>query len=218
MLSHAANFNLSLASDSSAILAMPANGTMFPSTELDFPSHSGFNLTERLRIANESRTARQAKLKSLGYQILPNGFATLSGASENGAHALSAKESTRLTEEECKSFSEECRALYQGGQLDTFVAWDSLVGDGLDRLRKEGLVKTRDRWDLREAKVLEYARALDDVVRALSLNHVFSPSRGLTRANRRNVSRSWSSKTRKNTTFNSSITTSPVVKSARSDL
>ncbi|GAA5951577.1 hypothetical protein JCM21900_000518 [Sporobolomyces salmonicolor] len=131
VLMHPLSFNLTNSTDLAASpLSQPAH---YPSTSDEFPSPFDISPEERLARMTAARAAKAAHWTSLGYSLSPAGYPV----------------HTNLTAAECKSFSPECRWTYE----DSYLAWEKVVD--LESVVRSGIVRVRDRWDMRERGVEE---------------------------------------------------------------
>ncbi|GAA5940307.1 uncharacterized protein JCM15063_002596 [Sporobolomyces koalae] len=126
---HPALFDLAANVSSDSPLFTP---TDFPTTALQFPSYTGLPLSTRLEALALARKLKAQHWQSLGYSMRPDGYPI-----------------TNRTKEDCKSIEPECRGTFE----DTCVAWDKVVG--LSEIGASGVVRIKDRWDLRERALLE---------------------------------------------------------------
>ncbi|GAA5889087.1 hypothetical protein JCM5296_007160 [Sporobolomyces johnsonii] len=131
VLMHPLSFNLTNSTDlASSPLSQPAH---YPSTADEFPSPSDISPEERLARLAAARATKAAYWTSLGYSLSPEGYPV----------------HTNVTAAECKSFSPECRWTYE----DSWLAWEKVVD--LESVVRTGIVRVRDRWDMRERAVEE---------------------------------------------------------------
>ncbi|GAA6060403.1 hypothetical protein JCM10212_004656 [Sporobolomyces blumeae] len=108
-------------------LFLPAS---YPSTALSFPSYTGVPLAIRQAQLAALRADKAKHWHDLGYSMRPDGYPL-----------------TNRTQDECKSFSPECRGTFK----DTWIAWSEIVD--LEAVEESGVVRIKDRWDMRERAV-----------------------------------------------------------------